>query len=144
MMQETHENPIPAQKQPSRLGHWPVQLMLVPPAAPFLKGADILVCADCVPFAYADFHNRYLAGHSVLVGCPKLDDLSYYREKLADIFRAAQPSSITVLRMEVPCCGGIAYAALEARNSEAPECPMEIHTVTVRGEVREEQVPVVA
>jgi len=119
----------------SRLGHWPVQLMLVPPAAPFLAGAEILVCADCVPFAFADFHRRYLAGHAVLVGCPKLDDLSHYRRKLADIFKEAQPASITVLRMEVPCCGGIAHAALEARNEAVPDCPMEIHTVTVKGNI---------
>lgn len=140
VMPETTENEVPEQPLPSRLGHWPVQLTLVPPTAPFLEGAHILVCADCVPFAFADFHRRYLAGHAVLVGCPKLDDLSYYREKLTDIFREAQPASITVLRMEVPCCGGIAHAAIEARNRVAPDCPMDIHTITVRGEVHEECV----
>ncbi|MFC1508927.1 ATP-binding protein [Candidatus Omnitrophota bacterium] len=122
----------PAQSQ---LGQWPVQLMLVPPAAPFLKGSDLVICADCVPFAYADFHRTYLKGKAVLVGCPKLDDLNFYREKLKDIFREAQPSRITVLKMEVPCCGGIAFAAMEARNEAAPDCNIEIHTIGIQGSV---------
>jgi len=77
-------------------------------------------CADCMPFAVAGFHRRYLKNHAVLAGCPKLDDLNYYRQKLAEIFKEAQPSSITVLRMEVPCCGGIASAVIEARSKAVP------------------------
>jgi NAD-dependent dihydropyrimidine dehydrogenase PreA subunit len=123
----------------SALSHWPVQLALVSPMAPFLKGADILVCADCVPFAIPDFHARYLTGRVVLVGCPKLDDLDSYRERLAQILARAQPRSLTVLRMEVPCCGGIAQAALEARG-ERP-IPTEVHIIGVGGAVLEVQRP---
>jgi Fe-S-cluster-containing hydrogenase component 2 len=127
--------------QPSRLGNWPVQLMLVPPGAPFLKGADILVCADCVPFAVPDFHSRYLSGKALLVGCPKLDDLPYYEEKLQAIFAEAQPKSITVLKMEVPCCGGIAQATIAARNRTIPETDLEICTVAIQGaEILSEKV----
>jgi NAD-dependent dihydropyrimidine dehydrogenase PreA subunit len=118
---------------PSRLGHWPIQLMLVPPGAPFLKGADILVCADCVPFAVPDFHERYLAGKALLVGCPKLDDNDYYEEKLKAIFAEANPRSITVLKMEVPCCTGIAHAAMQARNEAAPGTEIKVHTIAIEG-----------
>lgn len=117
----------------SQLRHWPVQLMLVPPHAPFLKGADILVCADCVPFTVPDFHSRYLAGRALLVGCPKLDDLQYYREKLKDIIREAAPRKLTVLKMEVPCCTGIAQAAIQARNEVAPDIPIEVITLGIQG-----------
>ena len=116
---------------PSQLGHWPVQLMLIPPGAPFLAKADILVCADCVPFAVPDFHSRYLADRAVLVGCPKLDDIEHYRAKLEQIFNTAEPRAITVLRMEVPCCGGLAHAVTEARSAAAPDCPLEVHTVGI-------------
>jgi Fe-S-cluster-containing hydrogenase component 2 len=128
----------PADEEPSRLGHWPVQLMLVPPNAPFLRGADLLVCADCVPFAVADFHRRYLDGRAVLVGCPKLDNIDYYRDKLAEVFAVAKPRRITVLRMEVPCCGALARAVVEARDEAAPEMPVEIHTIGIHGGVRRE------
>ncbi|MHC4944643.1 MAG: ATP-binding protein [Planctomycetota bacterium] len=118
---------------PSRLSHWPVQLMLVPPGAPFLKNSDILVCADCVPFAVPDFHARYLTGKTVLVGCPKLDDLAYYEEKLKAIFAEAQPRSVTVIKMEVPCCNGIATAAFQARNEVIPQTKIEAYTIGLQG-----------
>jgi len=118
----------------SQLGHWPVQLRLVPANAPFLKGADILIAADCSAYALADIHRRYLSGRAVLVGCPKLDDLEFYREKLKDVFREAQPAGVTVLRMEVPCCAGIAHVAKEARDEVAPEVPLEIHTIAIAGD----------
>jgi Pyruvate/2-oxoacid:ferredoxin oxidoreductase delta subunit len=118
----------------SALGHWPVQLMLVPPQAPFLAGADILVCADCVPFAVPDFHSKYLNGKAVLVGCPKLDNLPFYEEKLQEIFKVAKPRSITVLKMEVPCCGGIAQVAKKARDVVDPNLPLDVITIGVRGE----------
>jgi Pyruvate/2-oxoacid:ferredoxin oxidoreductase delta subunit len=117
----------------SALGHWPVQLMLVPPHAPFLKGTDLLICADCVPFAVPNFHSKYLAGRSLLVGCPKLDDLTYYREKLKAILAEASPRSITVLKMEVPCCTGIAQATLEARDETLPELSVTVETIGIRG-----------
>lgn len=118
--------------EPSGLAQWPVQLMLVPPGAPFLQGADILVCADCVPFAMPGFHSRALGGKAVLVGCPKLDDAAHYRQKLEAIFREAQPRSISVLRMEVPCCGGLSHIVTEARNASVPECPLEIKVVQIQ------------
>jgi ferredoxin len=117
----------------SALRQWPVQLMLVPPGAPFLKGADLLLCADCIPFAMPDLHSRFLASRAVLVACPKLDDASHYRAKLADLFREAQPRSITVLRMEVPCCGGLARLAEEAHTEAGLDCPLNIHIVEIEG-----------
>ncbi len=134
------EQPAPAQPtaaataRQSQLGHWPVQLMLVPPAAPFLKGADVLLTADCVPFATANFHEEYLAGKAVIVGCPKLDDIGYYQEKLKAIFAEAKPRSVTVVRMEVPCCGGIVGAAIQARNEAAPGMKLEVITIGIRGD----------
>ncbi len=128
----------------SRLANWPVQLRLVPPMAPYLRDADILVCADCAPFAFPDLHERYLKGRVVLIGCPKLDDLPYYVEKLKDIFGIARPRSVTVLRMEVPCCGGIARAVEIARDAAMPELPVEVVTVGIRGETSSEVLPAVA
>jgi Fe-S-cluster-containing hydrogenase component 2 len=122
----------------SHLEHWPVQLMLVPPSAPFLKGRDIVVCADCVPFAFPDFHRRFLKGRAVLVGCPKLDNLEYYAKKLTAIFKEAQPASITVARMEVPCCGGIASVVTAARDKAAPDTPLITNIVGVKGEILQE------
>ena len=81
--------------------------MLVPPQAPFLKGADLLIAADCVPFAYADFHEEFFTGKVLLVGCPKLDDAQQYREKLTEMFRGNDVASVTVAHMEVPCCFGM-------------------------------------
>jgi len=130
-----------AASPPSHLGHWPVQLRLIPPTAPFLKGAHLLVCADCVAYAVPDIHTRYLGGRAVVVGCPKLDDLGYYREKLKAILAEADPQSVTVLRMEVPCCGGIAEAVLEARDQVRPALPVEIHVVSVGGDIRRHRVP---
>lgn len=137
---ETDTTDEPFASAQSHLGQWPVQLMLVPPSAPFLKGSDLVICADCVPFAYGDFHRTFLKGKSLLIGCPKLDDLDLYRQKFKDVFSEAKPSSITVLRMEVPCCGGIAFAATEARNEVLPDCPMEIHTIGIKGDAVKESV----
>jgi ferredoxin len=125
----------------SELTNWPVQLALVPAFAPFLRGSDILISADCAPFALPDFHARYLKNHVVLVGCPKLDNLEHYRKKLMDIFHTASPSHVTVLRMEVPCCGGIARAVVDARDSALPEMPIDIVTVGIDGQVSRERVP---
>lgn len=117
----------------SSLSNWPVQLMLVPPGAPFLNQADILICADCVPFSMPDFHSGFLAGRAVLVGCPKLDDLDFYREKLQQLFKQASPRSLTVLRMEVPCCTGLAQAVEDARDAIVPGCPLKINVVEIEG-----------
>ena len=131
----------PEQNIPSALQSWPVQLMLVPPMAPFLKSADILICADCVPFAVPDFHSRFLKGKIALVGCPKLDDISFYREKLKAIFAEARPSSVTVLRMEVPCCGGIVSAAVSAREEVIPDTPAEVHVIGINGSIQTQKLP---
>jgi len=116
-----------------QLSHWPVQLALVSAGAPWLAGADLLLAADCVPFAYADFHRDLLAGRRVLVGCPKLDDLQGYVGKLVEIFRASRPRSLTVARMEVPCCGGIVSAAREAVRLSGVALPVTEVTIGVGG-----------
>jgi NAD-dependent dihydropyrimidine dehydrogenase PreA subunit len=118
---------------PSALAHWPVQIELVSPRAPWLAGADLLVAADCVPFAYADFHRDYLAGRKVLVGCPKLDDVSGWVERLAEVIREGAPRSVTVVKMEVPCCGGIARAVREAVAASGRAVPLAESTVSVDG-----------
>jgi Pyruvate/2-oxoacid:ferredoxin oxidoreductase delta subunit len=117
----------------TELSHWPVKLELVSPRAPWLGGCDLLVAADCVPFAYAAFHRDFLAGRRVLVACPKLDDVSGYLEKLAEIFRLASPRSVTVVKMEVPCCFGIAAAAKEALRRCGREVPYQESTIGVQG-----------
>lgn len=126
--------------QSSELRSWPVQLKLVAPNAPFLIGADLLVCADCVPFALPDFHSRFLAGKIVLVGCPKLDDLNLYLQKLTAMFSQCQPKSLTVLKMEVPCCTGIAQAAIQAQQTANPDLPVEVFTIGINGDIRAEKI----
>jgi len=142
MLRETEGSESTASATPSRshLGHWPVQLRLIPYDAPFLKDADILVCADCVPFAVPDMHSRYIKDHAVLVGCPKLDDLALYREKLAAIFKTCSPNSITVLRMEVPCCSGLTRAVVEARNRTMPDMPVDVHEIFIDGDIEKSTV----
>ncbi|WP_319544067.1 4Fe-4S binding protein [uncultured Pseudodesulfovibrio sp.] len=98
----------------SALSHWPVQLRLVPPSAPFLKGADLLLTADCVPVAMPSYHNEYVAGRVVVLGCPKFDNQMEYVEKLADILTENDLKSITVLEMEVPCCSSMSVILREA------------------------------
>jgi ferredoxin len=98
----------------SQLCHWPVQLTLLPPQGEIWNNADVLIAADCVPFAMPDFHQRLLAGKTVAVGCPKLDDLNAYVEKLTHIFTHNSVRSVTVAHMEVPCCSGIVTAAQKA------------------------------
>ena len=99
---------------PSELSHWPVQLKLVNPNASYFKGADLLLAADCVPFAMGDFHAKLLKGKSLAVGCPKLDDVQYYIDKLAQILKSNQLKSLTVVHMEVPCCSGLTMVAERA------------------------------
>ncbi len=120
----------------SRLGQWPVQLHLVPTSAPYFQNADLLIAADCVPFAYADFHKDFLAGKAVVIGCPKLDDNSFYLQKLTELFRVSSIRSITVMRMEVPCCGGIVMAARQALAASGKDIPFHEVTVSIRGEIR--------
>jgi NAD-dependent dihydropyrimidine dehydrogenase PreA subunit len=120
----------------SALTHWPVQLKLVPPHAPWLDGADLLVTADCVPFAYARFHEDFLAGKVLVIGCPKLDDNRLYAEKLTAILAQRDVKSVTVVRMEVPCCGGISMAARQAVAAAGREVAFRDVVIGVDGEVR--------
>jgi len=124
-------------EQPSQLRQWPVQLHLVPATAPCFQGADLLIVADCVPFAYADFHRDFLAGKVVVIGCPKLDDNRLYLDKLTELFRVSSVKSITVLRMEVPCCGGIVMTARQALAASEKDIPFHEVTIGIRGEVKE-------
>lgn len=119
----------------SKLRQWPVQLALVPPSAPYFKGADLLITADCVPFAYGNYHNDFLRNRAVVVGCPKLDDVNRYIEKLEELIKINDLESITVLKMEVPCCSGIASAAKLARNASEIEIPIKVVTISLEGEV---------
>ncbi|MFH1031891.1 MAG: 4Fe-4S binding protein [Chloroflexota bacterium] len=124
-----------AEKQPSMLRHWPVQLTLVPPTAPFLQGADVVLAADCVPFAYAGFHRDFLKNHSLLVACPKLDDFQAHLKKLTEILSRAQLKSLTVVHMEVPCCSGLVHMAQRAIELSGRDIPLKEITIGVKGEV---------
>ena len=118
----------------SRLETWPVQLKLVPAFAPFLNGADILIAADCVPFAYADFHEDLLNGKVLLVGCPKLDDVTYYKEKIYQMIANNGIKSITYAHMEVPCCFGLLPVIKEAIASSGKIVPFHDVTISITGE----------
>jgi len=119
--------------QQSRLTHWPVQLTLVPPFAPFLQGADIVLAADCSPFAYAGFHRDILKDNALLVACPKLDNFQAHQSKLTEILRQAEPKSITVVHMEVPCCSGLVHMARQAILDSGKDIPFEEITIGVHG-----------
>lgn len=117
----------------SQLGHWPVKLELVPPGAPFLQGANLLVAADCVPFAYPEFHRELLAGHAVVIGCPKLNDQEAYLERLTAIFAESGLRSVTVAHMEVPCCFALAALVKDAIARSGKKIPFSERTITLRG-----------
>jgi Fe-S-cluster-containing hydrogenase component 2 len=122
--------------QASDLANWPVQLRLVPPNAPFLQDCDLLLVADCVPFAYADFHRRFLRGRPVVIGCPKLDDAQFYVEKLGQILKQSSVNRVTVLHMEVPCCTGLVRIAEMAIANSGRDIPLEDATISIQGEVK--------
>jgi Fe-S-cluster-containing hydrogenase component 2 len=118
----------------SALGNWPIQLRLVPPNAPFLRGADLLLVADCVPFAMADFH-RLLQGHALVIGCPKLDDAGGYVEKLSAVLAMSDVRSLTVVHMEVPCCTGLMRIAEAAVQRSGSNVPLKNMIVSIRGQI---------
>ncbi|MBP7217092.1 MAG: 4Fe-4S ferredoxin, partial [Candidatus Omnitrophica bacterium] len=120
--------------QESQLRQWPVQLMLVPAYAPYLQNADVLIAADCVPFAYADFHNDLLKGKALLVGCPKLDDVRIYQEKLTQMLEHNTIKSITYAHMEVPCCFGLVGVIKEAIAASGKHVPFHEVTISIQGE----------
>lgn len=126
---------VPAAQHGSALSHWPVQLRLVPPAAPFLKGADLLLTADCVPVAMPSYHGEYVPDRVVLMGCPKFDDQMSYVEKLADIIAENDLKSITVMEMEVPCCSSMSAILNEAVRRAGKSVPTERVTVARNGAV---------
>lgn len=119
----------------SALSHWPVQIHLVPPTAPFLKGADLLVAADCTPVAYSNFHRDFISGKVVMVGCPKFDDVDSYIQKFIDIFKTAGIKSVTTVVMEVPCCSALPVILIRAMEAAGKEIPMEQVIISTRGDI---------
>jgi Pyruvate/2-oxoacid:ferredoxin oxidoreductase delta subunit len=123
----------------SQLCQWPVQLKLVPVNAPYFEDADLLVAAECVPFAYPDFHQDFLKGKAVVVGCPKLDDIQSYKEKLAEIFKTNSIKSVTVPYMEVPCCFGLVKATEDAIAVSGKKIPLKKVKIGLQGEIKSEE-----
>ncbi len=117
----------------SELKQWPVQLHLVPTSAPFLNNRELLIAADCVPFAAANFHQDYLKGNSLLIGCPKLDDANIYIDKLTEIFKMNSIPKITVIHMEVPCCFGLKHIINEAIKRSEKDIPVEEINMSLQG-----------
>lgn len=126
-------------KLSSGLRQWPVQLQLLNPEAPYLKGADLLIAADCVPFAYADFHRKFLADRVLVIFCPKLDGtMEEYLDKLAHIFGRQDIRSITLVHMEVPCCFGVNRLVEAAMEKAGRRIPVKEYTISIRGEILKE------
>ena len=118
----------------SQLSQWPVQIKLVPVRAPYFDGAKLLVAADCTAYAYGNFHNDFIDGHVTLIGCPKLDSVDY-SEKLTEIIRNNDIQSVTVVRMEVPCCGGIETAVKNALMASGKFIPWQVYTIGTDGRI---------
>ena len=129
-----HEKFQSRPKPQSKLGQWPVQLMLVPTHAGYFTNADLAITADCVPFAFADFHEEFLAGRPLVVGCPKLDNAHVYVDKLAEIFSLHNLKAAEVIVMEVPCCSGLVQIVQAAREKAGVTTPLRVTTIGVRGE----------
>jgi len=125
----------PAADVPSALTHWPVQIRLIPPSAPFLWNADLLIAADCTPLAYAGFHRNLLPGKVVMLGCPKFDDVEEYVEKFTEIFRTAGIKSITVVDMEVPCCSKLPMLVRKAVSLSNKAIPLAEILISRRGAI---------
>ena len=123
-------------EQPSELRQWPIQIHLVPPSAPFLKDAELLLAADCAPFAMAEFHRDLLSGRALLIGCPKLDDGQAYLEKLTAILQHNQIRKLVVAHMEVPCCSGLIALAKQAIAASGIEVPLETVCVGIQGDIK--------
>lgn len=120
-----------------QLQQWPVQIKLVPVNAPYFNGAKLLIAADCTAYAYADFHNRFIKNHITLIGCPKLDSVDY-SEKLTEIIKNNDIKSVTVVRMEVPCCGGIENAVKNALMNAKKFIPWNVVTISTDGNILED------
>lgn len=133
-IERSSENTIIATDNVSRLSQWPVQIKLVPVNAPYFDNAKLLIAADCTAYAYASFHEKFIKGHITLVGCPKLDNIDY-SEKLAEIIKNNEIKSVTVVRMEVPCCGGIEMAAKKALQNSGKFIPWQVVTISTDGRI---------
>lgn len=127
-------DPEPVGTRPSRLNQWPVQIMLIPPHAPFLNGADLLFAADCVPIAYPEFHEKLLKGRVCLIGCPKFDDAQHYLEKITEIFKLNDVKSVMIAYMEVPCCGGMVRIIEEALKASGKNIPLAKQKIGIKGD----------
>ncbi|MFZ2446660.1 MAG: 4Fe-4S binding protein [Syntrophobacteraceae bacterium] len=132
---EKARGPGPFAESESQLAHWPIQIRLVPPTAPFLKRAHLLVVADCAPVAYPDFHKNFVKGKAVLMGCPKLDNKEEYVSKFAEIFRTAEIRGVTVIDMEVPCCSAMPMIVQKAMKEAGKDIPLEEVVIGVRGNI---------
>lgn len=128
---------IPGENIQSQLSQWPCQLKLVPVNAPFLDNAHLLIAADCTAFAYANIHHRFMQNKITLIGCPKLDEIDY-SEKLAAILKQHEIKSVTILKMEVPCCGGIVHAVKSALKNSQIMIPWNVITISTDGNILEE------
>ncbi len=126
--------PVGQSSASSELSHWPIQINLVPPTAPFLKGADLLIAADCTPIAYPNFHQDFLKGKVVMVGCPKFDDVDEYIQKFTDIFKTADIRSVTAIVMEVPCCSAMPNIIKKAMEAAGKDIAMEEVVISTKGE----------
>ena len=118
----------------SQLMQWPVQIKLAPVRAPYFDGAKLLIAADCSAYAYGDFHRKFIRSHVTLIGCPKLDDVDY-SEKLTEIIKNNDIKSVTITRMEVPCCGGIEMAAKKALQNSGKFIPWQVVTISIDGKI---------
>jgi len=127
--------PVSAADRPSQLAQWPVQLHLVSPMAPYFANAELVLTADCVPFAMADFHETLLRGNAIAVACPKLDDTSPYVEKLAQLIQHNHLKKLTVVHMEVPCCTGLVRIAKQAVAQSGTDVPFEDVTISLQGKI---------
>ncbi|UCD22057.1 MAG: 4Fe-4S binding protein [Chloroflexota bacterium] len=121
----------------SELRQWPIQLHLVPPNAPYFQNSDLVLVADCVPFAYANFHCDFLKGNAIAIGCPKLDDADAYVSKIAQILENSNVRSIKVVHMEVPCCSGLVHIAREALSKSGRDIPLETIEIGIKGEIKD-------
>ncbi len=130
---------LPDESRPSQLRQWPVQIKLAAPNAPYFAGADLLVAADCTAYAYAGFHERFIRGRITLVGCPKLDNVNY-AEKLTQILQLHEIRSITAVRMEVPCCGGLIHAVRAAIERSGMRAQLRVATISTDGRIVSEVI----
>jgi len=123
-------------RQEPLLSHWPVQLTLVPPGAKFLEQANVMLISDCVPFAYPDLHQDFLKDHSILVACPKLDNAQAHLEQLTAVLQKSAIKSLTVVRMEVPCCSGLTHIAEKAIEASRKEVPFQEIIIGIKGDIK--------